>query len=53
MVLGLAAASDVLVLSCTLTRETRHMVGHEVMEALSPHASGRRPAPAYDDNRIS
>ncbi|XP_052152920.1 glyoxylate/hydroxypyruvate reductase HPR3 isoform X1 [Oryza glaberrima] len=30
----LAAESDVLVLSCALTEETRRMVGREVMEAL-------------------
>jgi glyoxylate/hydroxypyruvate reductase len=35
-VLGLAAESDVLVLSCALTEETRHVVGREVMEALGP-----------------
>jgi hypothetical protein len=34
MVLGLAVASIVLVLSCTLMEETHHVVGHEVMEAL-------------------
>lgn len=33
-VLDLAADSDVLVLSCALTEETRHMVNREVMEAL-------------------
>ncbi|CAL5034070.1 unnamed protein product [Urochloa decumbens] len=33
-VLDLAAASDVLVLSCALTEETRRMVGREMMEAL-------------------
>ncbi|OEL19440.1 Glyoxylate/hydroxypyruvate reductase HPR3 [Dichanthelium oligosanthes] len=31
---ALAADSDVLVLSCALTEETRHMVNREVMEAL-------------------
>ncbi|CAN6247869.1 unnamed protein product [Urochloa humidicola] len=33
-VVGLAAASDVLVLSCALTEETRRVVNREVMEAL-------------------
>ncbi|RCV32508.1 hypothetical protein SETIT_7G008700v2 [Setaria italica] len=33
-VVALAAESDVLVLSCALTEETRHMVNREVMEAL-------------------
>ncbi|KAL6650231.1 hypothetical protein ACP70R_009156 [Stipagrostis hirtigluma subsp. patula] len=33
-VLDLAADSDVVVLSCALTEETRHMVNREVMEAL-------------------
>nr|XP_051213025.1 glyoxylate/hydroxypyruvate reductase HPR3-like isoform X2 [Lolium perenne] len=32
--LDLAAGSDVLVLSCALTAETKHMVNREVMEAL-------------------
>ncbi|KAM0844383.1 hypothetical protein ACQ4PT_057085 [Festuca glaucescens] len=32
--LDLAAGSDVLVLSCALTDETKHMVNREVMEAL-------------------
>jgi hydroxypyruvate reductase 2 len=32
--LDLAAGSDVLVLSCALTEETKHMVNREVMEAL-------------------
>ena len=31
---ALAAASDVLVLSCALTEETRRVVGREVLEAL-------------------
>jgi glyoxylate/hydroxypyruvate reductase len=35
-VLGLASESDVLVLSCALTEETRHVVDREVLEALGP-----------------
>jgi glyoxylate/hydroxypyruvate reductase len=35
-VLGLASESDVLVLSCVLTEETRHVVDRKVLEALGP-----------------
>jgi lactate dehydrogenase-like 2-hydroxyacid dehydrogenase len=35
-VLELAKNSDMLVLTCTLTKETTHLVGREVLDALGP-----------------
>jgi lactate dehydrogenase-like 2-hydroxyacid dehydrogenase len=35
-VLELAKNSDMLVLTCALTKETTHLVGREVLDALGP-----------------
>lgn len=38
-VVDLAANSDVLFLSCPLTKETRHMIGRAVLDALGPEGT--------------
>ena len=35
-VTDLAASSDILVVACSLTDETRHIIDHEVLDALGP-----------------
>ncbi|XP_024022466.1 hydroxyphenylpyruvate reductase isoform X2 [Morus notabilis] len=39
-VVELAANSDILVVACALTEETRHIVNREVMDALGPKGRG-------------
>lgn len=36
--MDLAASSDVLVVACPLTRETRHIIDRSVLDALGPKA---------------